>query len=152
MDRPEPDLTAVEARLSQWQPSAAGLDRDRILFEAGRASVAYQTRRVLAGSVACLVLVGIAFGPIFFHERALRRSAEAQLAQALQPARLSAPDSPQADVPSSPDGSTYLLLTHQALTSGLPESVSVTSGGPSLPDSDSTRTLRVRDRDLPQGL
>ncbi len=37
-NRPE-DLTAVESRLSAWQPAREGLDADAVLFAAGRASV-----------------------------------------------------------------------------------------------------------------
>jgi hypothetical protein len=36
-DRPD-DLSPLERRLSSWQPSAAGLDADAMLFAAGRAS------------------------------------------------------------------------------------------------------------------
>lgn len=41
---PAHDLTDLERRLAGWQPSPAGLDSDRALFAAGRASVRFRLR------------------------------------------------------------------------------------------------------------
>lgn len=62
MDRSEdsipPDLSALERRLGQWKPAAGLLDRDRLMFEAGRASArAGRGRQVERAAIAALMLV-----------------------------------------------------------------------------------------------
>ena len=39
-DSSGPDLTALERRLAAWRPAAGALDRDRMLYDAGRAAAA----------------------------------------------------------------------------------------------------------------
>ncbi|QDV38768.1 hypothetical protein [Tautonia plasticadhaerens] len=61
-DRPGPDepLTPLEARLLGWRPSPGGLDRDRMLFEAGRSGALAEARgRFWRGATAGLVLASI---------------------------------------------------------------------------------------------
>lgn len=40
-----PDLSALEQRLAAWQPAEGALDRDRMLYEAGRAAAAASRAR-----------------------------------------------------------------------------------------------------------
>src|SRR5205814_842686 len=72
---PQGDLNDLERRLAGWRPAASGLDRDRLMFEAGRAS-ARPGRRERIGSVslACLALV---LGVLLAQERAQRRAGTA---------------------------------------------------------------------------
>jgi hypothetical protein len=100
MDAQHPeDLNDLEQRLAGWQPARAGLDADRMLFDAGRASV----RPGKAGIVwpvaaGCLSVVAAVLAVGLIHQReenrALVRRLEARPAPALPaptPARQSGP-------------------------------------------------------------
>lgn len=70
--RPD-DLNDLERRLAAWQPSAAGLDADRMLFAAGRASAARAPSRLVWPAVsACLALATVFLGARWTAERAER--------------------------------------------------------------------------------
>jgi hypothetical protein len=75
------ELAAVERRLMQWNPASGRLDRDRVLFESGKASAQPRAGR---GSwvVLSIVMTGAAlvFGSLFVQERGQRRT----LAKALR--------------------------------------------------------------------
>lgn len=49
-----PDLSALEQRLAAWQPAEGALDRDRMLYEAGRAAAASRVRPWQIGTAAML--------------------------------------------------------------------------------------------------
>ncbi|MBL9093491.1 MAG: hypothetical protein JNL96_19900 [Planctomycetaceae bacterium] len=51
-DRLTPELQAIEARLAGLSPPSPALDRDRIMYEAGRASMGSERRRVIRSTVA----------------------------------------------------------------------------------------------------
>lgn len=69
-ERPEDDLTDLERRLRQWQPTALGLDRDRMLFEAGRATARAEIWGwVPIGSIAALLIVAVGLGVLVARER-----------------------------------------------------------------------------------
>jgi hypothetical protein len=82
------DLTAMEQRLAAWRPAAGALDRDRMLYDAGRAAAMAESRvRSWRLAPAALVLVAGTLGGLLMHERALlalersqRQSLEATLA------------------------------------------------------------------------
>lgn len=63
-----PDLTALERRLSGWRPAAGALDRDRILYDAGRAAAEGRGRpwRLATGA---LLLVSMGLGGALIHQR-----------------------------------------------------------------------------------
>lgn len=149
MDRPESDLNATEARLSGWSPAASGLDRDRMLFLAGRAAGRSEMRRRMAvASAGLVVLISAGLGGLLVREQARSRTLEIRLAEALHaPAspsvRTVAPTPPPAI--GRPEPGSYLVLTKQAL--GPPKSADrpATSGGVSGPSTPTPEALRVRD-------
>jgi hypothetical protein len=117
----EPELTALERRLAGWKPSATALDRDRMLYDAGRAAAGARPWRL---ATAALLLVSLGLGglsvqqrallgrerALLAHERARRLELETVLAGRIEVSR---PSSPVVDVPpigSSTPGS-YLALT-----------------------------------------
>ncbi len=71
---PEIDLSAVERRLAAWRPAAGGLDRDRMLYEAGR-NAARADGRVQSWrlATAALVLMAVGLGGMLARERSQRR-------------------------------------------------------------------------------
>lgn len=66
----EPDrqeqINAIENRLARWKPSATAIDRDRLLFESGRAAGRAEARsHTILASIACsLLTIVIAKGTI----------------------------------------------------------------------------------------
>jgi hypothetical protein len=64
---PDPELTALEARIAAWKPSSGGLDHDRLLFEAGRASAG--SSRGWRTATGCLILTLAALGSLMVRER-----------------------------------------------------------------------------------
>jgi hypothetical protein len=122
----EPDLTELERRLAAWRPAAGTLDRDRMLYEAGRAAAGGSRPWRLA--TAALLLVSLALGGVaaqqrsrldhdralLAHEHARRLELETALAIASDGSRTSAPDPALAAdfLPSGPPApGSYLALT-----------------------------------------
>jgi hypothetical protein len=74
------DLNDLERQLSEWRPSTAGLDADRVLFAAGRASVRPGWGRIawpiLSG---CLALLTAVLGVGLLQERTACLELTAQL-------------------------------------------------------------------------
>ena len=66
----EHDLRALEHRLAAWRPSAGALDRDRMLYDAGRAAARHQGY-IRAGrlATAALLVVTIGLGAMLVHQR-----------------------------------------------------------------------------------
>jgi hypothetical protein len=54
---PDDDLSPLERRLAGWQPSAASLDADAVLFAAGRASARPLRGRLVWPALACALSV-----------------------------------------------------------------------------------------------
>jgi hypothetical protein len=127
-------MTELERRLAGWSPAPVALDRDRMLFDAGRASA--QARipgSLLTALAASLAALAVAFGGWAIHERAQRRGLEVALAQrsrALEVARngrsLPLPQ-PASMAVATPGPNTYLALSNRLATGGLdvPESPAV---------------------------
>ena len=132
-----PDLTALERRLAGWQPSAGSLDRDRMLYDAGRAAAGARTWRAIAAS---LLIASVGLAALLAHqhsslvrerallsqERAERLQVETALAArpaAAQPATSS--PLPAAIEPPSP--SSYLALSAR-MADGLDDLLSRGSG------------------------
>ena len=72
----EPDrqeqINAIENRLARWKPSATAIDRDRLLFESGRAAGRAEARiRAIRGSIVGSILGAIVTGGILMRERGL---------------------------------------------------------------------------------
>jgi hypothetical protein len=113
--RPD-DLNDLELRLTAWQPSAAGLDADALLFAAGRASVRPGAGRFAWPAVAaCLALTTVSLGVWLRVERS-ERLALARLVQPSVPTLAVAPTPPVPVTPPaeplSPNG--YLTVRRRA--------------------------------------
>jgi hypothetical protein len=120
MGTPDPDtrddLTDLERRLAGWQPASDRLDRDRMLFDAGRASARSEIReRAWAACSAILLLVSAGLGVQLVREHARREGLERTHATRSQPE--SPPRTlPPPEIVPAPDS--YLVLTHR-LVAGL---------------------------------
>ncbi len=91
MFNPDQDhLSSLEERLRSWVPSAGRLDRDRMLFEAGRAQVKGPiqagTRATLwKYATAAAVLLASGLGMAWHNERSQRRALELTVATLAPP-------------------------------------------------------------------
>jgi hypothetical protein len=111
------ELNEIERRLTLLRPASGGLDRDRMLFEAGRASARAEAHgRAWAGAVAASMVVALALGFGLARERTLRLGLERAIAARTPEAR-PAPPIPTREI--APDS--YLALTRRALA-GLDDS------------------------------
>jgi hypothetical protein len=116
------ELSRVEQRLAQWSPSAPALDRDRMLFEAGRASA----RTARAGQVVAALgaVLAVSFGVWGAHERSQRKALELALTETTralkvaQSARPVVPPSIRLPELTSPAPQSYLALSHRPATLG----------------------------------
>lgn len=90
-----PDLRAFEAALAALAPKAAALDRDRLMYEAGRASLATPHVAPRGGwawpaafsamsAVAASLLLALVLRPPTVVERMVRRAATATVAETQQ--------------------------------------------------------------------
>ena len=149
MDRSEPDLNALEARLAGWQPSTPRLDRDRMLFLAGRASARSETRgRLAIVSVVCLSLMA----GLLVRERSLTQALKVAVKESSRPPSVLPAVVPQVAF-SIPGSESYLVLTQRALASEMTDEVAARlPERPSSTPSISTQPLRVRDRAQLEGL
>jgi hypothetical protein len=119
-----PDLTALERRLSAWRPSAGALDRDRMLYDAGRASVGVGPCRLAA---AALLLATTGLGGLLVQqrsqlarerallaaERSHRRELESALVARTESSRASSSGPATAEIGATepPAPYSYLVLT-----------------------------------------
>src|SRR5262245_25425879 len=121
------DLTDLERRLSGWTPSAGALDRDRMLFEAGRAAARSETRgRLTTALAAGLAAVSVGLGGWAVRESTQRRALELALAdrsRALEVvlAERSFPPEPDQIPVAALTPESYLVLTHRLATVDLDE-------------------------------
>jgi hypothetical protein len=160
---PEAYMSALEQRLSSWTPSAGGLDRDKMLFEAGRAAVSASKRAgsgpgslpwKLATAAALLLAVGL--GVAWHLERNHSRERELvdqHLVTIPHKTIAQRPVPRLADQQPSLDPASYLALVRRLTLQSLEEkplppgaSPKLTPSGRSSPVSAS-RPLRVRDLD-----
>ena len=118
-----PELQAVEAALDQARPGRAGLDRDLLMFNAGRASVRpNRPWQALSGVLAVLLLCSVCLRPNSVTPRPSRPPAGEVDAGAYVKVE-----------PASPLGQrTYLRLRQQVLEEGL-ESLPEDPGGQTAP-------------------
>jgi hypothetical protein len=115
------DLTELEHRLAAWRPAAGALDRDRMLYDAGRAAaLAGVQARSWRLATAALALLTIGLGGLLAREQSQRRVLETALAAragTLEPAP--AISSPARETPAIEplEPSSYFVLTAR-LTQG----------------------------------
>lgn len=150
-DRPEGDLTDLERRLRQWQPTSLGLDRDRMLFEAGRAAARAEIWGLAPlGSIAALAMVAVALGVLFVRERGERHALEVRIVAASTVPKTLAPMIepdpavlPIVEHPLAPDS--YLVLTRNMLSAS-PEMMAAPAPdtSPVVPALNDEPPLRVR--------
>ncbi len=144
-------MTPLENRLRRLQPAAAGLDRDRLLFEAGRAAQQGLTLRApLVLATACLLVA--AFAGLWWSEHRQRVAYQTELAnlqRAQSPPRFHELDLPPAPVQvAEADPDSYLAL--RQLLSGELDSTPSTKPRSTIQASppSSSRTLRPRDLEV----
>ncbi|MFO0961217.1 MAG: hypothetical protein U0800_27870, partial [Isosphaeraceae bacterium] len=90
------DLKAIEGRLRGWAPSSPRIERDRLMFEAGRAASARKSTRFswpMATAATALIALGALGG--WAQEHSKRRAVELAWAQG----RRALPPSPPIDAP-----------------------------------------------------
>jgi hypothetical protein len=118
---PPGDLNDLERRLAEWRPSASGLEVDRLMFAAGRASAQSSRGRFVWPLVSAgLALTAVALGIGLAHERAARQELAMQLrdsAPAVAPARGSEPGPAESPPTQAPPAS--YLAARRALTEDL---------------------------------
>jgi hypothetical protein len=115
---PQDDLTDLERRLTALRPTAQALDRDRMLFEAGRASARGEGRAwVLSAAASALMVVGLGVALARERSRALGLErdliAAGEVPAAPPIAVTAAPREPSPPVEVAPDS--YLALSRRAL-------------------------------------
>ncbi len=122
---PEDELKELEQRLSSWTPSVVALGRDRMLFEAGRASARSEIRyRLTTALAACVTALAVGLGGWAVREHAQRRALELALAERSRavPVALAEPWHVAPSVPNSTTApESYLALSRRLSTVGLDE-------------------------------
>ncbi len=136
-DEHEPDLSALANRLAAWRPSTGALDRDRMLYEAGRAAARPEASgRPWRLATAALAVVAIGLSGLLAHERSLlvherivlaqERSRHSALGQVLAGRTETSGPSPSAlgagptAAPERPAPSSYFVLASR-LSTGVEE-------------------------------
>jgi len=121
---PTGDLNDLERRLTEWRPSGSGLEVDRLMFDAGRASARSGRGRLIWPAVSAgLALTAVALGIGLANERAARQELAMQLrnsAPGVDPAR-SGELGPAESTPTSPTPAppASYLAARRALTEDL---------------------------------
>jgi len=155
----EDQLSSLEERLRSWVPSACGLDRDRMLFEAGRAEVlgsipARSHARLWKLATAAAILLASGLGMAWQNERSQRRALELTFARLAPPAALdSQPElmTERQEKEAAIDPTSYLALVRQV--NRLEDSADLephrTAPGtfPSVRSADPPQTAPLRPRD-----
>lgn len=117
------DLQRVERRLLGWAPSAPNIDRDRLIFEAGRSSARSKFKQAfwpLATAAAVLAAIGSAWGWSREHSRRQDLEMVLERSRPAHPALL-AMDLPATIAPRDPgpiDPYSYAALTRRLTESG----------------------------------
>ncbi len=105
------DLTTLEARLRKWAPVPSRIERDRLIFEAGKQSVNADRNRFSwpLATVASILAAGL-LGVSWDAERGRRHALEHELAT-FRPGVDPAPSAPARPVVFAAEPSSYLALT-----------------------------------------
>jgi hypothetical protein len=167
----EDDLKALEHRLAAWRPSAVGLDRDRMLYDSGRASVRGEGQiRSWRMATAALLLLTVAMGGLLLHQRSLLVRERALLAlersqrHATETALVARPGAPEPSLPvPSPTSagttieplspSSYFVLTARLardVRDGSSPDLEIEPRPPIEPSEISPQPGMLRPRDIPR--
>ena len=117
----DPELNEVAARLQLWTPRAVGLNRDRLLFSAGRAAAASDSQASHALqriATLGLLVASLALGGLWLRERGQGESLRLALIEARQSSQrtVETPESPASRVvlvSDRPDPASYLVLSRR---------------------------------------
>jgi hypothetical protein len=147
---PDDDLSPLERRLAGWQPCAAGLDADALLFAAGRASAPPPRRPFVWPALAgAMTVVSLVLGGWLAVERGERLMLVAEL-QRRQP--VESPGAAPIPAPTgeelSPAG--YLVVRNLVMQNGLdawPKPTPPQADGPPHPASENKPIPQVWTRD-----
>ncbi len=144
-----PDLSALERRLAAWRPATGALDRDRMLYDAGRAAAAAEARpwRLAA---AALLLATAGLGGLLVQQRSLlarERAERIELAARLRAPAVLAPPVESA-APGPPAPGSYLALTSR-LAEGVDFGSSPEGGGDGEPRTPSPPSWEPAARPVP---
>ncbi|AGA27522.1 hypothetical protein [Singulisphaera acidiphila] len=129
MDTPGPDpqweINDLERPLARLRPVSGALSRDRMLYEAGRASLAQNTTRdrFLIATSASLLVALVGLGGLLVHERAQRHILEVTLAARghEQTSPREEPVQPELLPPIEIVPNSYLALSRQIQPGGMDE-------------------------------
>jgi len=114
---PDGGPTDFERRIGAWRPAPVGVDRDRMMYEAGRASARGDARiRLLAASFAASTLLTLGLGVQLARERS-RCEILARSLAVLERRNLPSPpeDRPEAEPEVEVAADSYLALTRRGL-------------------------------------
>jgi hypothetical protein len=145
------DLTGVEARLRSWLPQRASLDRDQLLYEAGRAASRFSPLSAGTQLLLALTTIGLAFA--WWNEHDGRNRAENDLARLQSPKQVHSRHDHELDGPEvlaskvDANPASYLAL-RQLLTEGIEHEARNSPNADSQPPSASPPSLRAFDRNL----
>src|SRR5262249_5023003 len=82
----DPELSALEQRLAAWRPASGALDRDQMLYDAGRAAAHAENRlQSWRLATAALLVISIGLGGLSVYQRSLRLLDRDLLAQEQSP-------------------------------------------------------------------
>ncbi len=129
-DNPEAPLSDLERRLERWRPASGSLDRDRMLFDAGRAAARAESwGRLGVALAASFALVSVGLGGLLVRERGYRHDLEVTLAERTREPVLPELVSPPPAL-AEPAPNSYLALSRRILASGLEDSPTEASDAP----------------------
>ncbi len=157
----EDQLSSLEERLRSWVPSACGLDRDRMLFEAGRAEVlaampAATWANLWKFATAAAVLLASGLGMAWHNEWSQRRALELTFAKLAPPVPAPLVATPELmtqrrEEQAAVDPTSYLALVRRVnlLEDGADLEPQRTAPGtvPSVRTADPPRAAPLRPRD-----
>jgi hypothetical protein len=162
INRPEDeqDLKALELRLAAWRPSTGALDRDRMLYDAGRAAVRSESHgRVWVLATAALAVVTIGLGALLVQERSRRTALEIAMAARAMPSPPPPAPPGEIDIPpiESPGPSSYFVLTARLAAnpvdaSWLDVKIEREPHPATSPPEETSRPVPLRPRDIERAL
>jgi hypothetical protein len=147
----ENDMTEFERRLAAWRPAGGTLNRDRMLYSAGRAAAqAEGQNRFWRLATAALVLMSTALAGLLARERSQRFALEKTLVIGHGPAKSLSPAALLAQTPATESlaPNSYFELTAHLMASDL-EASALAVGNDFKPTKPAPSLLRSLPTSLP---